>query len=290
VAQAALLARTTERSRALVTGIQALAFAAGLATGPLLATGIYRHSPLAAFLAGGAALGLAGLGVALWMRPERRGGEARASAATARARFPLTAAFVYGFAEAVLLSIYPLSLLERNVALGAVGVSCSAFVLGGVVSILPVSVAADRLGRGRVLLACAGLGLAALGGLSLVAGTGPLIALSFAVGASLGPLFGLALALVRDQLSEQDLAWGTAGFMTTFNIGCIVGPVVSSVAMARLGAAGVFVPTLALLAILLVQGLSSGVAARAAGRVAAIPCPVAQRSRSTPTPRTANGS
>jgi MFS family permease len=292
VAQAALLARTTERDRALVTGIQALAFAAGLATGPLVATGIYDRSPLAAFAAGGAVLVLAGLAVLVAMQPEWRGGEAPARTAAARALFPLTAAFVYGFAEAVLLSVYPLSLLERKLTVGAMGLSCSAFVFGGVVSILPVSVVADRLGRGRVLLACAGCGLAAMAGLSLVVDAGPTIGLSFAVGASLGPIFALALALVRDQLPEKNLAWGIAGFMTTFNMGCIAGPVVSSVAMTRFGAAGVFVPTLALLVLLVVQGLSSRVASGRGGpacRGGAGPAE-AQRSRSAPTPNTANGS
>jgi len=279
VAQAALLARTTDRNRAVIMGVQALAFAAGLATGPLVATAIYDRSPLAAFGVGGAVLVIAGLAVLGRMRPEWRGGPAPARTAAARARFPLTAAFVYGFAEAVLLSVYPLSLLERKLTVAAMGLSCSAFVVGGAVSILPVTVVADRLGRGRVVLACAGCGLAAMAGLSLVEGPGWLVGLSFVVGASLGPLFALALALVRDQLSEDNLAWGTAGFLTTFNLGCIAGPVASSVAMARLGATGVFVPTLALLAVLVVQGLMSGVASRAA-----------QRSRSMPTPSTANGS
>jgi len=50
---------------------------------------------------------------------------------------------------------------------------------------------------------------------------------------------------------------GTARFMTTFNIGCIAGPVISSIAMTRLGTATVFVPTLVLLALLVVQGSMS---------------------------------
>jgi len=267
-AQAALLARTTERDRALVTGVQALAFAAGLATGPIAGAGIYGRSPLAAFLAVGSLLVFAGGTYLAWAEPEWRGGEAPARSAAARARFPFAAAFVYGFAEAALLSVYPLSLLERKLPVGAMGLSCSAFVLGGLVSTLPVSVAADRLGRGRVLLACAGCGLAAMAGLSAVDGPSALIGLSFAVGASLGPLFGLALALVRDQLSAEDLAWGTAGFMTTFNVGCIAGPVVSSIAMTRLGATGVFAPTLAFLALLVLLGLASGTAWSTSGAVA----------------------
>jgi MFS family permease len=260
VAQAALLARTTSRNRAFVTGVQALAFAAGLASGPFVATRIYEHSPVAAFVTGGAILMLAGLAVLVWMQPEWRGGElvAQATAPGAqRGRLPLTAAFVYGFAESVLLSVYPLSLLERNLTIRDVGLSCSAFVFGGVLSVLPVSIAADRLGRARVLLACAGCGLAALVGLSVVHGSGAVIALSFAVGASLGPMFAIGLALVRDQFSETHLARGTARFMTTFNIGCIAGPVISSIAMTRFGTATVFVPTLVLLALLVVQGSTS---------------------------------
>jgi MFS family permease len=269
VAQAALLARTTQRDRALVTGIQALTFAAGLAAGPIIGVEIYARSPLAAFISGGALLVLAGVATSAWGAPESRGGEVPAGRAAGRAVFPLAAAFVYGFAEAALLSVYPLSLLERRLAVGAMGLSCSAFVLGGVVSTLPVSMAADRLGRGRVLLACAACGLAAMAALSAVDGAVAMVGLSFAVGASLGPLFAVALALVRDRLSEEELASGTAGFMTTFNVGCIAGPVASSVAMNRLGPAGVFAPTLALLALLVLHGLATGVGWTAGGAVAA---------------------
>jgi MFS family permease len=268
VAQTALLARTTERDRALVTGVQALAFAAGLATGPLAGGVMYGRSPLVAFLAGGLLLFVAGAAIFMWAEPEWRGGEAPPRSAAARAHFPLVAAFVYGFAEAALLSVYPLSLLERKLPVGAMGLSFSAFVLGGVVSTLPISVAADRVGRGRVLLVCAGSGLAAMATLSAVDGPASLIALSFLVGASLGPLFALALALVRDRLAEEDLAWGTAGFMTAFNVGCIAGPVVSSLSMTALGSRGVFAPTLALLALLVVHGVASGAAFSASGGVA----------------------
>jgi MFS family permease len=265
VAQAALLARTTERDRAVVTGIQALVFAAGLAAGPLAGAALYARSPIIAFAAGGAILLLAGIATAVWAAPEWRGGEALPTSAAARSRFPLLAAFVYGFAEAVLLSVYPLSLLDRNLPVGAMGLSCSAFVLGGLAATLPVSMLADRIGRGRVLLACAGCGLAAMAPLAAVDGAPALIGLSFAVGASLGPLFGLALTLVRDRLSEHDLAWGTAGFMTSFNLGCIAGPATSSLAMTRLGARGVFAPTLALLAVLLLYGVVAGGAAGSSG-------------------------
>ncbi len=161
----------------------------------------------------------------------------------------------------MLLSVYPLSLLERALPVHVIGLSCSAFVVGGVVSTLPVSVAADWLGRGRVLFACAFAGLGAMAALTWAGGVPTLVALSFLAGASIGPVYALALALIRDRLVDEELPSGTAAFTTSFSAGCIAGPAASSLSMLWLGASGVFVPTLVLLVLLVVHGFLAALGA-----------------------------
>lgn len=251
--QASLLGRTTERTRALLTAAQALSFGLGLALGPILVSTMYTLSPRAAFAAGGLLL-LAMAGFA-WMGLEGRRSAVRPAMGSVfrKVLFPLNAVFAYGFAEAALLSLYPLSLLERKVPLSTMATSCSVFVVGSLVSTLPVALAADRVGRKRALVACSGVGVGALVGLSMVQGFTPLVALSFLGGASLGPVYALALSLVRDGVAEAEVASGAASFNTSFSLGCIAGPGVSSFAMRQLGPAGVFVPALLLFGLVLVH-------------------------------------
>jgi MFS family permease len=261
VAQASLLARTTIDVRALVTGIQALVLAAGLAVGPLLGTWVYAVSPTGAFMLGGALLLVAAASIARRPAQESLGGAVDVPGALHRLFPPVAAAFIYGFAEAALLSVYPLSLMERAIPVRAIGLSCSAFVVGAVVSTLPVSVAADALGRGRVLFSCALAGLGAVAALTLTSQVATVVALSFVAGASIGPVYALALALMSDRLIDQELPSGTAAFNTCFSAGRIAGPIASSLSMAWFGSRGVFVPTLALLLLLVGHGTLSALGA-----------------------------
>ena len=256
--QTALNHHADERQRALVSGMYALAFGIGMGAGPVLGAALFEVSPSLAFAAGSLIL-LMGIPM-VWsglptqstrLEPARTGLLARLS-------IPLHAVFAYGVTEATLMSLYPILLLQRGYSVMMMSLAFSAFVLGALVSTVPLSHLADRIGRERVLLACAGVGIAATTGLVLT--LHPLLStlLSLLVGASLGPVFAIALALVGERLTREELPGGSALFTTAFSLGAMLAPLLSALIMRELGAVHIFSLGIVLFVSLLLRLLLQG--------------------------------
>jgi MFS family permease len=264
--QTALGHLVNDAQRSVASALQALAFGLGMGVGPLLGTALYATAPSLAFFAG-AALLLAGVPVAYWLLPSLRLQAQPPRLDLARGlALPLHAVFAYGVAEATLLTMYPVFLLQQSHGVGNIGVAFAAFVAGGLVSSLPLSHLSDRIGREKVLLGCALAGVVASG--SLVFAHHPMLvaALSMLTGASLGPVYAIALAVMAQRVAHADLGAGAALFTAAFNLGSMVAPWLSGLIMARWGAQQVFTLTAILFATLALRllrrgGATAGVAA-----------------------------
>jgi MFS family permease len=252
-AQAALVARAGTNHRARVTGVYAIASTVGVFVGPLVAPLLYERSPTVAFASGGGLLALAGLLVVVAGRDVPDFVEPRRVPVAVRLKIPLHATFACGFAESALLTLYPLFLIGQGFGLGAVGKACAAFVWGGALSTFPVSALADRVGRARVLALCAIVGCVATACLSGATDFGRIVALSVIVGAAFAPLFALAMALMGDLLDPDEFPSGSAAFTSSWGIGCVAGPLLTTMSMAALGPRAIFVPTIAVFASLAVS-------------------------------------
>lgn len=256
--QLALLELTTDSDRGLFTGLYAFAFTLALSLGPWLGSQLYDRSQLSAFVLGSAVL----LATTVFVLRSRigRSHPPQQSAAVGGVRaliLPLHAAFCFGFAEAALLSVYPVACLRRQLSVETIGTSCAVFVIGSIAGMLPVTVAGDRWGRRRVLLAVVAFGGVALALLARAEEAQAVAALSFIVGATIGPLFALALALMRDLQQGGSATTGSAAFLASFSAGCVAGPILSSATMSALGVTQVFLPTLLLLTLLVVHAANS---------------------------------
>ncbi len=233
-------------NRAVVNGIYGLAFAVGLASGPLLGPSLYAVSPQLAFSVGGCVvlLGIVVTGAGL---PSDRAAVTRARRGlVGRLSLPLHAVLAYGFAEATLLAVYPVFLLRRELSPEQCGLALSAFVVGGMLSTLPVTHLGDRFGHRCLLSHCAAVGSVAAFALMVTEGFGPGLVWSFVAGASLGPVFALALSLVGESLPAEDLGAGAALFTAAFSVGSTLGPWLSAMAMEALDDAHLFTLTIAL--------------------------------------------
>jgi MFS family permease len=255
--QAALVARARETHRARVTGIYAIASTIGVFLGPLVAPLLYVRSPMIAFAFGGGLLAFSGALVLVAGRDVPNPVEQRRVAVVARLGVPLHATFACGFAEAALLTLYPLFLIDQGFDLSAVGKACSAFVWGGALSTFPVSALADRLGRPRVLALCTIVGSLATAFLSVATGLPRILALSLVVGGAFAPLFALAMALMGDLLEPDEFPSGSAAFTSAWGLGCVAGPFLTTMSMATLGARAIFVPTIVVFASLTVRAWAS---------------------------------
>lgn len=255
--QTALNGLADERTRASINGLYALAFGAGLGIGPLAGAWLYGIAPTLAF-GTGAGLLLLGLVPVLGYVPALRGSGGGADLKLlARLSLPLHAVFAYGVAEATLMSLYPVFLLQRGYGLREMSLAFSAFVVGSLLATLPVTLWADRHGRERVLAACALIGVLALGALAHLPSVWLVTAVSVLAGASLGPVFALSLSLVGDRVTRAELPAGSALFTAAFSFGCLVAPLLSALLMRAFGGQHLFALSLLLFAVLLLRLLAS---------------------------------
>jgi MFS family permease len=248
--QSALNRYAREESRALSNGIHALAFGVGLGIGPVAGSALYEVTPALAFGAG-ALLLLAGIGPA-WKVLTGRAPVASALdiALGRRLSLPLHGAFAYGFAEGTLMSLYPVFLLRHGYSIGEIGYAFSAFVVGGILSTLPLTHRADRIGIERMLGACTLVGMAATIGLVLSDSFALTFVSSLVAGGSFGPVFALSLALIGRTVRADELPAGAAWFTAMFSIGCASAPLIAALAMSQFGDRQIFTPALAVFALL----------------------------------------
>jgi MFS family permease len=254
--QTALTALAPEGRRATASGLQALAFGVGVGVGPLIGAAIEPLSPALAFGAGAFAL-LAGQCLVLRLPPLRVPAHAPADPGLwRRVLLPLHAVFAYGSAEATLVSLFPVFMLRAGHDLAGTSTALAAFVAGSLLSVLPVTRAADRWGAPRAIGACAALGAVASATLTALpphTSAWSVAIVSGVAGAAVGPLFPLALGALGASLHGERRAAGTAWFTMAFSLGSLCAPWLAGLAMRHWGAEHVFSLTTLLLASLLLH-------------------------------------
>lgn len=263
--QSAVNTFANDRNRTIVGGLHALCFGIGMGVGPILGTALYEVTPaLAMFVCAGilflgAPVVLIGLPVEVASKPR-----ALRLAQIKRISLALHAVFAYGVAEAILMSLFPVFMLDRGYSMTTMSIAFSAFVVGGIISTVPLTKWADKAGQERVLAFCACVGV--LGSLAMTLSTHPYIAMaaSAVTGACLGPVFALALALLGRRLPKEDLAGGSAVFTAFFSLGSMVAPWLAALIMAQLGSLHLFTLSTLLFATLLVRLVAARPAAQQA--------------------------
>ncbi len=251
--QTALNQLVDESRRTLMNGIHALTFGLGLGVGPLIGAALYGVSPVLAF-GMGAGLMLLGLPGVLAFLPFLRSVPSRMQSSLLRTLLlPLHGIFAYSVAEATLMTLYPVFLLHQGYSVGQIGLAFSVFVAGSILSTLPLTHLADRLGGERVLFGCALVGIVSTAALVLAKQIVIVTVLSFVAGASLGPVFAVSLALLAQLLSRDQLAAGTALFTTVFSLGSMIAPMSAALIMQYFGNEHIFSLALVLFALLLLR-------------------------------------
>ncbi|MEB3282196.1 MAG: MFS transporter [Lyngbya sp.] len=236
--QTALNHFSHETSRTRVSGIYFLALGLGFILGPTLGPQFYNISPQLAFLMGGMVV-MSAFAIVWYYFREKLTRSASSSTPLLplikQLKFPIHGAFAYGMAEATLITLYPVFLLAQNYSVEQMGFTLSIFVLGSLLSTVPVTNLADSLGKIKVLSACIFVGILASFGLTFIDNYGLILMFSMLAGASIGPVYPVCLALIGEQVISKDLSAGTALFTTTYSLGNAAGPILSSLMMEMLG-------------------------------------------------------
>ena len=241
----------TPQNRGIVNGLDALAFSLGFGIGPVMGAAVYKLSPQITFLLGSGLI-LSGILVVYLGLPEKRikfqNPDFRI---IKKLKLPLQGSFAYGFSVATLVSLYPLYLLEQNYGMERIGYIFGLFILGGLISTVPVTHLSDRLGKIKVLIGSAIVVIISVIALSLITNPNIVPFLAFISGVGMSPIFPLSLALIGDRVMVDELSSGSAVFTSIYSGGCTAGPILSSVVMTFLGTQYIFTLMLVLFAFFL---------------------------------------
>jgi MFS family permease len=226
---------STDQSRGTIMGTYATVFAAGVMAGPLLLqlTGTAGSGP---FEVGALCLALTALPLLLL-------GESSTPTPSAEARpqwlrlvraapTVMLAAFIAGLVESAYVSLLPvfglLRGLDEHAALLLVGV----FLAGNVILQLPIGRLGDRLGRRRVLAACALVCVAGPVLLSAVMEVAWLLwPLLLLWGGTMYGFYTQGIALLGETYPSAELADANTVYVVVYCAGGIIGPSLGGFAM-----------------------------------------------------------
>ncbi|CAO3378086.1 hypothetical protein [Azospirillum argentinense] len=141
-------------------------------------------------------------------------------------------ALLFGMFEPVPYALMPVYVVRQGMGEEWAAWAASAFLLGQVVFLVPLGVAADRLGKIPLLAFCAAGAL----GMTLVipeTASAPqaLLAAMFVWGGFAGALYTISLALLADVFDGSDLAAANAVFGTLYAVGSLSGAPLHGAAM-----------------------------------------------------------
>jgi len=225
---------STSTSRGTVMGTYATVFAAGVMAGPLMleVTGTAGSKP---FEVGALALALTALPLLLVPRGP--------NAMLSRARLPwlrtiraapivMLAALIAGLVESAYVSLLPVFGVLRGLDERAALLLVTVFLAGNVLLQLPIGRVADRLGRRRVLAACAAICIAGPIVLSAVMGKPWLLwPVLLLWGGTMYGFYTQGIALLGEVYPEAELADANTVFVVVYCAGGIAGPSLGGFAM-----------------------------------------------------------
>ncbi len=229
-----------DQNRAMVNGLDALAFSLGFGIGPIMGAVAYNLSPKITFLLGSGLI-LSGIVVVFFGLPEKTVKFQKPNfSIIQKLKLPLQGAFAYGFSVATLVSLYPLFLLEQNYGIERMGLIFGLFILGGLISTVPITHLADKMGKVKVLVGSVIIVIVSVFGLSLI--ENPMITpfLAFVSGVGMSPIFPLSLALIGSTVTLNELSSGSAVFTLIYSAGCTAGPILSAIVMTMMGTRYIF--------------------------------------------------
>lgn len=147
----------------------------------------------------------------------------------------LQGAFLYGFTETTLVTLYPIFLLHKNYSLSNLGYAVAIFVVGSIIGTIPMTYISDKFGHEKILIVIITISIFTVLGIIGFNSFWMKLVCSFLSGFVIGPIYPLALAVTVQKLGREEISSATSLFTSSYGIGSTIGPLVSSTAMSLLG-------------------------------------------------------
>ncbi|MCO7175312.1 MFS transporter [Sporolactobacillus kofuensis] len=153
----------------------------------------------------------------------------------------LVTTFAFGYLETSMNNSFPIFALRNGYTLDAMSALLPAFVMGGLLTQVPLGMIGDRMGRKRLLPLMCLLGSIslALTGLLSVYFYGIFFTL-LAAGMLIGSLYSMSMSYVSDLLEREQIPLGNILMMICYSMGCIVGPVTGNTLINFIHGSGLF--------------------------------------------------
>jgi MFS family permease len=244
---------TTENMRATVSGVFSVFNVVGVllssTCGPMI-YGLNSHAP---FIIGGISLIFASIILLIFIRGEVVIPSYAKKKVFKKISIALYSVFAYALIETTLVSMYPVFLLKNSFTYNMLGIALGIFALGSVIGIVPITAAADKIGKEKALIIAVIITAIGLTAIIAIDNAGLRVVASFVAGLGVGPIYALSMALNAQNLESSELQAGTALFTAVYGIGSTIGPVLSSIIVSLFGYINMFDLSFLLFAVLIVK-------------------------------------
>lgn len=170
--------------------------------------------------------------------------------------FALLPGFLYGFLEASLHGNFPVYAMRSGITIEWVSILLPAFVVGSLITQLPLGMLSDKIGRKRVLLFVIFLGFLSFLGMAFVENNMYGLLVCFVIaGMFLGSLFSLGIAYLADLIPTSLIPTGNVMISISYGLGSIVGPVVGGILIDIFDRGSVYYSISSVLLLVLIAGI-----------------------------------
>ncbi|KMK74433.1 MFS transporter [Alkalihalobacillus pseudalcaliphilus] len=162
----------------------------------------------------------------------------------------------FGFMEATIHGSYPIYALRTGIDIEWLSLILPAFVIGGVITQIPLGVLSDKVGRRKVLLVLSTIGAFIFLTIPMYEEQMWLLVTGFLVaGGLLGSFYSLGLMYLADLIPRQLLPTGNVLIAISFSIGSMLGPLTGGILIDSIGAGSIYYAIAGLLFLLMIAGV-----------------------------------
>lgn len=229
-----------EDIRGIINGIYSLYFAIGFVFSSVIGPILYEYKIWIPFMFSAGALIISQLIVNLKLKGKLFFSDKPKVKRLKRVSSGLQGAFLYGFTETTLTTLYPIFLIHQNYNLSDIGYALGIFVVGSIIGTIPITYIADKLGRERILKISIFISIFTILGIVVINNVTLRLVFSFLSGLIIGPIYPIALANSVQNLNKEEMASGTSLFTSFYGIGSTIGPLISSITMSLFGDEHIF--------------------------------------------------
>jgi MFS family permease len=144
----------------------------------------------------------------------------------------LLAALVFGALDAGLFGLFPVYAVRSGYTEAHAALAVTATSLGSMVFQYPLGMLADRFDRQKLLMICAGAGVAGAGLTPFLIVSAPMMyLLLFLWGGLIMGIYTIGLTLMGQRFRGAELASANAAYVMLYSVGLLAGPPVEGVAL-----------------------------------------------------------